>query len=129
MDEVAKKPYLDCKQYLKENNENEEEDIKITNQNPKKDNHSKEYDDEGYYYERQLFTFPNKKKLTKFNFFLPLVLFDKDVYNLTPIETFFRYSINPGIIVNDIENLIKYDKLLLKKSKKENDKLKKKYQD
>jgi len=44
----------------------------------------------------------------------------------TPIETFFRNSINPRIIVNDIENLIKYDKLLLKKSKKENDKLEKK---
>ena len=43
----------------------------------------------------------------------------------TTIETFFRNSINPRIIVNDIQNLIKYDKLLLKKSKKENDKLQK----
>ena len=44
----------------------------------------------------------------------------------TTIETFFRNFINPRIIVNDIQNLIKYDKLLLKKSKKENDKLQKK---
>ena len=43
----------------------------------------------------------------------------------TTIETFFRNFINPRIIVNDIQNLIKYDKLLLKKSKKENDKLQK----
>ena len=43
----------------------------------------------------------------------------------TTIETFFRNSINPRIIVNDIQNLIKYDKLLLKKSKKENEKLQK----
>ena len=47
----------------------------------------------------------------------------------TTIETFFLNFINPRIIVNDIQNLIKYDKLLLKKSKKENDKLEKKYQD
>ena len=44
----------------------------------------------------------------------------------TTIETFFRNFINPRIIVNDIQNLIKYDKLLLKKSKKENDKFQKK---
>ena len=43
----------------------------------------------------------------------------------TTIETFFQNFINPRIIVNDIQNLIKYDKLLLKKSKKENDKLQK----
>ena len=43
----------------------------------------------------------------------------------TTIETFFLNFINPRIIVNDIQNLIKYDKLLLKKSKKENDKLQK----
>ena len=44
----------------------------------------------------------------------------------TTIETFFLNFINPRIIVNDIQNLIKYDKLLLKKSKKENEKLNKK---
>ena len=44
----------------------------------------------------------------------------------TTIETFFLNFINPRIIVNDIQNLIKYDKLLLKKSKKENDKFQKK---
>ena len=43
----------------------------------------------------------------------------------TTIETFFRNFINPRIIVNDMQNLTKYDKLLLKKSKKENDKLQK----
>ena len=44
----------------------------------------------------------------------------------TTIETFFQNSINPRILVNDMQNLIKYDKLLLKKSKKENEKLRKK---
>ena len=54
----------------------------------KEENHAKE-DDEGYYYERQLFTLPNETKLKKFNFLQALMLIDEDAYNLDPIH--FHY--------------------------------------
>ena len=55
----------------------------------KKDNDAKKTDDEGYYYERQLFTNENEKKLTKFNVFQAIMLIDEDAYNLDPVR--FHY--------------------------------------
>ena len=46
-------------------------------------------DDEGYYYEKQLFTKKNEKKLTKFNFLQAIMLIDEDAYNLDPVR--FHY--------------------------------------
>ena len=48
-----------------------------------------ELEDEGFYYERQLFTSQTEKKLSKFNFFQALMLIDEDSYNLDPIH--FHY--------------------------------------
>jgi len=90
LNELEEKPKLDIDKYLKDNTENE---IKITNQNikndEKKDDQSIEFDDEGYYYERQLFTSSDEKKLKKFNFFQALMLIDEDAYNLNPAD--FHY--------------------------------------
>ena len=55
----------------------------------KKDTNAKKTDDEGYYYERQLFTNENEKKLTKFNVFQAIMLIDEDAYNLDPVR--FHY--------------------------------------
>lgn len=46
-------------------------------------------DDEGYYYERQLFTHPYENKLKEFNFLQVIMLLDEDAYNLDPIH--FHY--------------------------------------
>lgn len=46
-------------------------------------------DDEGFFYERQLFTMKNEKKLSKINLLQAIMLLDQDAYNLEPI--FFHY--------------------------------------
>ena len=46
-------------------------------------------DDEGYYYERQLFTHPYENKLKEFNFLQAIMLLDEYAYNLDPIH--FHY--------------------------------------
>ena len=46
-------------------------------------------DDEGYYYERQLFTHPYENKLKEFNFLQAIILLDEDAYNLDPVH--FHY--------------------------------------
>ena len=46
-------------------------------------------DDEGYYYERQLFTNEYEHRLKEFNFLQALMLLDEDAYNLDPVH--FHY--------------------------------------
>ena len=96
LDELKQKSNLSYKEFLKGNSQkeqNEQKYIKMPNKKNKIDekgeNKAKETDDEGYYYERQLFTLPNEKKLTKINFFQALMLIDEDAYNLSPIH--FHY--------------------------------------
>ena len=55
----------------------------------KNDDGDGDLEDEGFYYERQLFTREGEKKLSKFNFFQALMLIDEDSYNLDPIH--FHY--------------------------------------
>ena len=52
-------------------------------------NHGSDEDDEGYYYERQLFTYEYENKLKEFNFLQALMLLDEDAYNLDPVH--FHY--------------------------------------
>ena len=79
LDELKKISNLDYKNFLEECLE---KDLKDGNQDI-------QFDDEGYYYERQLFTLPDEKKLTKFNFLQALMLIDEDAYNLDPVH--FHY--------------------------------------
>ena len=103
LDELEKISNLNYKKYLEEYTEKDNQDIKMPNMkkkidekeknkenefDKKEENHAKE-DDEGYYYERQLFTLPNETKLKKFNFLQALMLIDEDAYNLDPIH--FHY--------------------------------------
>ena len=65
----------------------------------------KKENDEGYYYERQLFTYPSESKLTKFNFFQAVMLLDEDAYNLDPVH--FHYCfLKLGNIENEENNFI-----------------------
>ena len=47
------------------------------------------YDDECYYYERQLFIQEGEKKLEQFNLLQAIMLIDEDAYNLDPVH--FHY--------------------------------------
>ena len=81
LDKLSKKSTLEYEEFLDFNSEKEVQEKKDTNE---------EYiDDEGYYYERQLFTNKNEKKLKKFNFFQAIMLIDEDAYNLDPVR--FHY--------------------------------------
>ena len=78
----------------------------------------KNENDEGYYYERQLFTYPSEPKLTKFNFFQAIMLLDEDAYNLDPVH--FHYCfLKLGNIENEENKFIlikeNFTSLLLKK--------------
>ena len=59
-----------------------------------------QYDDEGYYYERQLFTEESEKKLVQFNFLQAIMLIDEDAYNLDPVH--FHYCFL------ELKNISKY---------------------
>ena len=59
------------------------------NRDIKMDNNNKSLDDEGYYYERQLFAQPNEKRLSSINFLQALMILDEDAYNLNPVH--FHY--------------------------------------
>ena len=65
------------------------EEVDNDNKDLKTDNKNKELDDEGYYYERQLFTQKNEKRLSTINFLQALMLIDEDAYNLNPVH--FHY--------------------------------------
>ena len=67
----------------------EEDDISEGNINLGIEENDPNEDDEGFYYERQLFTAKNEQKLKKFNFLQALMLIDEDAYNLDPIS--FHY--------------------------------------
>ena len=81
LNELSKPSNLEYKKYIGDYPEMQSE------LNDKKDDNK--LDDEGFYYERQLFTSQEEKKLTKFNFFQALMLIDEDSYNLDPIH--FHY--------------------------------------
>ena len=106
MEELSKTSTLEYKKYLGDYPE-EQKELKDS----KKVNNR--FDDEGYYYERQLFTTKGEQKLTKFNFLQALMLIDEDAYNLDPV--YFHYcflklkdSINYSFIKENFEsNLLK----------------------
>ena len=82
--ELAGKSNLKYKDYL----ENEEK----KNENKKNKNSKRgKKDDEGFYYERQLFTKKKEKKLNKFNFLQAIMLIDEDAYNLDPVHFHFCF--------------------------------------
>ena len=81
LNELGQKSKLEYTEFLEDCPEREEKE--------KKDTNEEKSDDEGYYYERQLFTNENEKKLTKFNFFQAIMLIDEDAYNLDPVR--FHY--------------------------------------
>ena len=82
MFELSKPSNLEYKKYIGDYPE-EQNELKDEKKN---DN---QLNDEGYYYERQLFTTKNEKKLTKINFLQSLMLLDEDAYNLDPVH--FHY--------------------------------------
>ena len=106
LEELSKTSTLEYKKYLGDYPE-EQKELKDS----KKVNNR--FDDEGYYYERQLFTTKGEQKLTKFNFLQALMLIDEDAYNLDPV--YFHYcflklkdSINYSFIKENFEsNLLK----------------------
>ena len=82
--ELAGKSNLKYKEYL----ENEEK----KNENKKNKNSKRgKKDDEGFYYERQLFTKKKEKQLNKFNFLQAIMLIDEDAYNLDPVHFHFCF--------------------------------------
>jgi len=91
--QLKEKSDFDYKKYLENYNENkmeiEEDDISEGNINLGIEENDPNEDDEGFYYERQLFTAKNEQKLKKFNFLQALMLIDEDAYNLDPIS--FHY--------------------------------------
>ena len=82
LDKLKQASNFDYKNLIEEIDNNDNKDLKTDN----KDN---SFDDEGYYYERQLFTKPNEKKLSAINFLQALMLIDEDAYNLNPVH--FHY--------------------------------------
>ena len=104
---------LDYKKFLEQtiekemeidDNDNENNSDTEMNNNDINNNHNKtdskegnniicnsDDEDEGYYYERQLFTEPNEPKLKEFNFLQALMLLDEDAYNLDPIHFHFCF--------------------------------------
>ena len=75
-----------------EDNMKEEEEMKDIKDNRNIDNDNTidpKNDDEGYYYERQLFVGPKEHKLKSFNFLQALMLIDEDAYNMDPVH--FHY--------------------------------------
>ena len=80
--ELSNPSNLEYKQYIGDYPE-EQNELKDKQKN---DN---QLNDEGYYYERQLFTTKDEKKLTIINFLQALMLLDEDAYNLDPVH--FHY--------------------------------------
>lgn len=80
--ELSKTSELEYEKYIGEYTKEQNELNSAKNDNT-------ELNDEGYYYERQLFTTKEEKKLTEFNFLQALMLIDEDAYNLDPIH--FHY--------------------------------------
>lgn len=76
---------LDYNKYLSSNKDKDSKELK--------DNKDEEVesDDEGYYYERQLFTEEKEKKLKKFNLLQAIMLIDEDAYNLDPVHFHFCF--------------------------------------
>ena len=91
--QLKEKSDFDYQKYLENYNENEmeieEDDISEENINLGVEENDPDEDDEGFYYERQLFTAKNEQKLKRFNFLQALTLIDEDGYNLDPIS--FHY--------------------------------------
>ena len=99
--ELSKPSTLEYKKYLGDY---------LEIQNESKDINDNELEDEGFHYERQLFTNDEEKILTKFNFFQALMLIDEDSYNLDPVH--FHYCFL------QLKNYKKYS--LIKKNFKSN---------
>jgi hypothetical protein len=105
--ELKKVSTLDFKQFLEGTSEekkdgndsdvemsNDDNDINtnyIKNESNNENNiyYCSDNDDEGYYYERYLFTDKDETKLKEFNFLQALMLLDEDAYNLDPVH--FHY--------------------------------------
>ena len=83
LNELSTISTLKYNEYLGEILDKESKELK-----EEKDEEGK-YDDEGYYYERQLFTQEGEKKLEQFNFLQAIMLIDEDAYNLDPVH--FHY--------------------------------------
>ena len=74
----------DYTQYLKYPEKDNDDDIIMADEDDNSD-----YNDEGYFYERQLFTHNHESKLTDINFLQGLMILDPDAYNLDPVN--FHY--------------------------------------
>ena len=76
---------LDYNKYLTQNKDKDSQELKETT------DEEVECDDEGYYYERQLFTEKDEKKLQTFNLLQAIMLIDEDAYNLDPVHFHFCF--------------------------------------
>ena len=68
-----------------------DDDVIMTDEDDNKKNkiNDSNYNDEGYFYERQLYTYKNESRLTDLNFLQGLMILDPDAYNLDPVN--FHY--------------------------------------
>lgn len=83
LNELSKSSNLKYNEYYSESGDKEPKETKQVKKDEGK------YDDEGYYYERQLFTEDGEKKLVQINFLQAIMLIDEDAYNLDPVH--FHY--------------------------------------
>lgn len=80
LNELTQVSYLSYEEFLEKHSQNEKDLKKAILENE---------DDEGYFYERQLFTDLGEKKLKSIDFLQALMLIDEDAYNLDPVH--FHY--------------------------------------
>ena len=84
LNKLTKKSNLNYNEYLEYAKEKNEKKMKNNSNSGKND-------DEGFYYERQLFTKEKEKKLNKFNFLQAIMLIDEDAYNMDPVHFHFCF--------------------------------------
>ena len=86
LNELSKGNFELSKEKKNEENEKKEDKMDIDDIELNEENNG---DDEEFFYERQLFTMKNEKKLSKINLLQAIMIIDEDAYNLEP--TIFHY--------------------------------------